>query len=78
VAPSFFTSALDRGEWLESRPCRLTTMEAAPGADWIEGWMGSRAGLDVREKRTTSCPYGESNSDPSVVRLVAYSLYKPS
>jgi hypothetical protein len=37
-------------------------------------WMGSKAGLDVIEKRF---PCLESNPDFSVVQPLAYSLYHP-
>jgi hypothetical protein len=53
VAPPFFTSALDGGEWSASRPGRYT--------HWIRGWVGPRAGLDDVEKRILSCPCRESN-----------------
>jgi hypothetical protein len=33
--------------------------------------MGSRASLDVVEKRKISCPYGESNPDSMVIQPVA-------
>jgi hypothetical protein len=42
----FLTSALVGGEWLASRPGRIT-----PGAHWIGGWVGPRACLDDVEKR---------------------------
>jgi hypothetical protein len=37
--------------------------------------MGTRAGLDIMERREISCPYWESNPDSSVVQPVAQSLY---
>jgi len=37
---------LDGGEWPASRPGLLTPGERASGAHLIEGWVGSRAGLD--------------------------------
>jgi hypothetical protein len=42
----FLISALAGGEWSASRPCRFT-----PGTQWIEGWVGRRAGLIHVEKR---------------------------
>jgi hypothetical protein len=45
------TSALAGGEWLVSRPGRVTPGERAPGTHWIGGWVGLRAGLDDVEKR---------------------------
>jgi hypothetical protein len=51
---SFLTSALDGGEWLVSRPGRITPEKGIPGTHWIGGWVGPRAGLDfcVEEKNT--------------------------
>jgi hypothetical protein len=47
----FFTSALVRGEWSASRPCRFTTGERAPGTHWI-GELGGSQSLSGRvEKR---------------------------
>jgi hypothetical protein len=51
IAQPFFTSALDRGEWLTTRPGRFTFLERAHCTHWIGGWVGPRAGLDVVEKR---------------------------
>jgi hypothetical protein len=51
MAPQFFTSALDRGEWSASPSCCFTSQETDPGIHWIGGWVGLRAGLDVIEKR---------------------------
>jgi hypothetical protein len=46
----FLTSALAGGEWLASRPGRLTPGERARGAHWIWGSVGPRTGLDDMEK----------------------------
>jgi hypothetical protein len=51
VAPSFLTSALDGDVWSASRPYRFTSGEKDPGAHWIGGWVGARAGLDAMENR---------------------------
>jgi hypothetical protein len=45
------TSALDGGEWSTSGPGRFTPGERSPGTNWIGGWMGPRAGLDVVQER---------------------------
>jgi hypothetical protein len=45
------TSALSVGEWLASRPGRLTPGERASGTHWMGGWVGPRTGLDDVEKR---------------------------
>jgi hypothetical protein len=47
----FLTSALVRGEWSPSRPCRFAPEERTPGTYWVGGWVGPRAGLDDLEKR---------------------------
>jgi hypothetical protein len=44
IAQPFLTSALDGSEWLALRLGRFT-----PGALWIGGWVGPRAGLDSVE-----------------------------
>jgi hypothetical protein len=46
-AYSFFTSALDGGEWSASRPGRALLPGKNPGTHWIGGWVGLRAGLDT-------------------------------
>jgi hypothetical protein len=51
MARTFLTSALDRGKWSASRPCRFNPGEIAPGNGWIGGWVCLRAGLDSVEKR---------------------------
>jgi hypothetical protein len=65
----FLTSVLAGGEWSTARPGRFTPGERAPGSHWIGGWVEPRAGLDEVEKILD--PTGDSNSDPSVVQLVA-------
>jgi hypothetical protein len=73
MAPPFFTSALDGGEWSASRPSRFPPGEGAHGTHWIGGWMGPRACLDVMEKRKIlpareSIP-GRPACGPSLYRL---------
>jgi hypothetical protein len=46
IAPSFLTSALDRGEWSASQTTRITPGERAPGTHWMGGWVDPTAGLD--------------------------------
>jgi hypothetical protein len=45
------TSALVRGEWSASRPCRFTPGERAVGTHWLGGWVGPRTSVNVVEKR---------------------------
>jgi hypothetical protein len=47
----FLTSVLVGCEWSVSRSDRFTPGERALGTNWIEGWVGHRAGLDDVEKR---------------------------
>jgi hypothetical protein len=44
------TSALDAGEWSDSRPGRFTSRERAPGTHWLGGLVGPRAGLDSNKR----------------------------
>jgi hypothetical protein len=78
IAPPFLTSALDGGEWSASHPCYFTARETAHGTHCTGGRVGHRDGLDVMEKRKISCPYRETNLDPSVAQPVAWSLYRLS
>jgi hypothetical protein len=50
------TSQLDGGEWSASRPGRFISRERAPGINWIGGWMGPRAVLDMVVKRKIPSP----------------------
>jgi hypothetical protein len=47
IAPHILTSVLDGGEWSALCPSHFTPRERAPGAHWMGGWVGSRAGLDA-------------------------------
>jgi hypothetical protein len=66
----FLTSTLAGGEWSASRPGRFTPGESSTDANWIGGWVNPRAGLHYVEKKN-SWSYRDSNSDSSVVQLVA-------
>jgi hypothetical protein len=72
----FLTSALVRGEWSASRPCRFTPGEKAADTHYIGGWVGPRAGLDDVEKRKFLAlpglelrPLGHPASSQSLYRL---------
>jgi hypothetical protein len=65
------TSALDGGEWSDSRPGRFTPRERASGANWIGGWVGPRAVLDAVVKRNIPSPRRESNPRTPIVQPVA-------
>jgi hypothetical protein len=47
-----------------------------PGKNWIWGWVGSRAGLDVLEKGNISCTSQVSDPEPSI-QSAAHSLSWP-
>jgi hypothetical protein len=68
----FLISVLDEGEWSASRPGRFNIGERALGTHYIGGWLDPRTDLDDVEK-IKSCPYRDSNSDPSAVQPVASS-----
>jgi hypothetical protein len=68
--PILLTSALAEREWSASLPDRFTHEERAPGTHCIGDWVDPTAGLDDVEKRN-SWSYRDSNSDSSVVQLVA-------
>jgi hypothetical protein len=51
MAPPFLISALDGGECSASRPGNFTSVDRADGTHWSGGCVGSRAGLDILEKR---------------------------
>jgi hypothetical protein len=50
MAPQFWNSALDGGEWSASRPSHLTPGKRVLRPNWMGGWVGPRAGLDTVEK----------------------------
>jgi hypothetical protein len=56
IAPTFLTSALEKGDWSASHLCRFIPGKRAPGTHWIGGWVGPRAGLDAREEEKCSLP----------------------
>jgi hypothetical protein len=73
--PVFFTSALIGGEWLASLSSRFNLGGRTPNTHWIGGWVGLRNGVDDVDR--------DSNSDPSVIQLVArrytdYAIPAPS
>jgi hypothetical protein len=72
------TSALVGGEWSASRSGRFTLAEKALGTHSIEGWVGSRAGLDMESKRKNPSPRRESNADHPIVQPVASRLCRAS
>jgi hypothetical protein len=65
------TSALDGGEWSNSRTGRFTLRERAPGTHWIGGSVGPRAVLDAVVKRKIPSPRRESNPRTPIVQPLA-------
>jgi hypothetical protein len=55
---------------LSLRPDRFTPGESASDIHWIGSWVRHRTGMDDVEGGK-SCPYRDSNSDPSAVQPVA-------
>jgi len=49
------TSALNGGEWSDSRLGRFIPKEGALGTDWVGGWVGPRAVLDAVVKLGDPC-----------------------
>jgi hypothetical protein len=70
IAPHILTSALDGGEWLGSRPGRLTPRERAPGTHWIGSWVGPKAVLDTVVKRTIPSPCWESSPRTPIIQPI--------
>jgi len=68
---AFLNSALDGGEWLDSRLRRFTPGERAPGIHLIGDWVDPKAGLDAVEKRIPA-PTG---SQTLAIQPVTKSLY---
>jgi hypothetical protein len=52
---SVLISALDVGEWLDSRPDRALPPRKYPSAHWIGGCVGLRAGLDTEARGKILC-----------------------
>jgi hypothetical protein len=71
IVHSFLTSALDGGEWSNSRSGCFTPRERIPGTDWIGGWVGPRGVLDAVVKRKIPSPRRESNPRTPNVYTVA-------
>jgi hypothetical protein len=65
------TSALDGGEWSDSRPGRFTSKERTPVTHWIGGWVGPRTVLDAVVKRKIPSSRRESNPRTPISQPVA-------
>jgi hypothetical protein len=75
---SFLISALDGGEWSESRPGRaLPPGERTPGTHCTGGWVGPRAGLDAEARGKILCLCRGSNPGRLVRRQTLYLLSYP-
>jgi hypothetical protein len=74
----FLTSALYGDEWSDSRPCRFTSGERAPGISWIGGWVNPRACLDDMEERKFLTPPGLElrplGRQPAAIRYTDYAI----
>jgi hypothetical protein len=73
--------------WTPERLCRnvteetdnrFTRGETAPSTNWIGGWAGSRAGLDVTDKgKVVPLPGIEPRPSSPLLKLVNSSLLQP-
>jgi hypothetical protein len=66
----YLTSALDGGEWSDSRPGRFTSKERDPGTHWIGGWVGTGDVLEPMMKRKIPSPRRESNPRTPIVQPI--------
>jgi hypothetical protein len=71
------TSALDGGEWSDSRSGRCTPRERAPGTHWTGGWVGPRAVPDAVVKRKIPDPRRESNQSSETMVQYHHSIFHP-
>jgi hypothetical protein len=71
------TSALDGGEWSAWRPSRFTPRERAPGIQWIGGWVGPRAVLDVVVKRSRGSKPRTPIVQPAAQRYTDWAITAP-
>lgn len=55
TAPAILTSALNEGEWSDSRPCRFIPGETAPATHPCKRLVGRRAGLNDIGTRNNYC-----------------------
>jgi hypothetical protein len=72
--PIFLISMLDGGEWwwvVSFTPRPLYRRGETSDANWIGGWVGTRAGMDAVEKRKISCRCRELNADSSEALAIA-------
>jgi hypothetical protein len=63
IAPHILNIGIDGSEWSASRSGHFTPGERSPGARWIGGYVGRRAGLKLVEKRKIPSLCRESNPD---------------
>jgi len=66
---STLISSPNSDEWSVSHPGRFILWDRDFSANWIEGWVGPRPGLDGSEKRKISCSCREF--EPRTMRPVA-------
>jgi len=74
---STYYSALDGGEWSPSHPGCFTSRKRAPGAHWIGGWVGHRAGVDAVVKRKYPHHYQKLNPSQPTYSLVTIKTSLP-
>jgi hypothetical protein len=78
ISTHSLTSAIDGGEWSDSRPGRFTPRERAPGTPWIGGWVSPTTVLDTVMKRKIPSPRRESNPSTPDRPALSPALYRLS
>jgi len=58
IAPHIIDFGTRSDEWSGSCPSCFNPRERVPGTDWIGGWVGPRASLDVVAKSKFPVPAG--------------------
>ena len=61
---SFLSSKLVGGQYEASCPSYIMSGERDPGTHWIEGWVGSRASLDILKTKKNLITAGNLSKIP--------------
>jgi hypothetical protein len=74
----FLTSALDGGDWSDSRSDRFPARQRALITYKTGGWMGPRSVLGAVENRKISSLWREQNSDSSLIEALTRRWFIPA